>query len=153
MSEVEPGDNDADPCPDPGNPVCEEVPICDDEPGVLCTWLGQYRPGSSQSDPVAQEDATLRFPMDLTFGPTGAGYIADWLNHSIRAIEDDEPSLEPLYPLRHPRTIPRTPLPSRRTCDFGPARHETRWTRTIPCNASGGAPAESTPGRGNRGRC
>lgn len=79
-----------DPCLEEGNPDCVVEPACSADPGQLCTWLGQYRPGSSQSDPTPQEDATLRFPMDLEFGPDGTAYFADWLNHSIRTVGDGE---------------------------------------------------------------
>ncbi|MEE2779524.1 MAG: hypothetical protein VYE15_03300 [Myxococcota bacterium] len=84
------GVDPTDPCLEPGNPDCVVEPACDPEPGDLCTWLGQFRPGSSQSDPTPVADATLRFPMDLDFAPDGSAYFADWLNHSIRAVRDGE---------------------------------------------------------------
>ncbi|MEC9072759.1 MAG: hypothetical protein VX938_10285, partial [Myxococcota bacterium] len=52
------GVDPTDPCLEPGNPDCVVEPACDPEPGDLCTWLGQFRPGSSQSDPTPVADAT-----------------------------------------------------------------------------------------------
>jgi sugar lactone lactonase YvrE len=58
---------------------------CSDQPGTICTWAGTGRPeyGGNGGPP---EDASLYWPIDLTFASDGRAYIADWNNHAIREV-------------------------------------------------------------------
>lgn len=68
----------------------DDGPACD-ESGKACTWAGQ--PGrigvDTPADGVHRIDAMMYFPFDMTFGPDGRAYIADWNNHLIRRVNLD----------------------------------------------------------------
>jgi sugar lactone lactonase YvrE len=59
--------------------------------GEACMWAGTGDKGFNKEHPTAPRyEAKLYFPMDLTFGPDGRAYIADWNNHMIRRVEKDQ---------------------------------------------------------------
>jgi DNA-binding beta-propeller fold protein YncE len=61
-----------------------------DQPGVACVWAGTGVRGFNNTHPDADKlESKLYFPSDLTFGPDGRAYIADWNNHRVRRVEDD----------------------------------------------------------------
>lgn len=55
--------------------------------GVICTFMGNGEAGLGQ-DGVAPLEVSLYSPQDLTFGPDGKPYVADWNNHRVRTITD-----------------------------------------------------------------
>lgn len=80
-----------------GSSACgsDSGPDCD-APGTACTWAGVpgvrgfgTRSGDPEGDGVFRLDTRLNFPVDLTFGPDGLAYIADWNNHSVRRVNAD----------------------------------------------------------------
>jgi sugar lactone lactonase YvrE len=66
-------------------------PCASAKPGEACRWAGTGERGFNAANPTAgRTEARLYFPMDLTFGPDGRAYIADWNNHMIRRVEQDQ---------------------------------------------------------------
>jgi sugar lactone lactonase YvrE len=53
-----------------------------------CTWAGTGQ-AAFDGDGKAAETTALYWPMDVTFGPDGRAYVADWNNHRIRRVEAD----------------------------------------------------------------
>lgn len=53
--------------------------------GVICTYMGNGEAGLGQDGESALA-VSLYLPQDLTFGPDGQPYVADWNNHRIRTL-------------------------------------------------------------------
>lgn len=67
-----------------------EPAVCN-ESGVACVWAGTGTRGYNIENPTAHRlDSKIYFPEDVTFGPDGRAYIADWNNHRIRRVEKND---------------------------------------------------------------
>lgn len=55
-------------------------------PGNVCTWMGL--PQMALASPVERDrlDVGLYWPLDLSFGPDGTGYVADFNNHRVLQV-------------------------------------------------------------------
>jgi NHL repeat len=73
---------------EPGGSVRKSDP-CDEPGGVICTWMGL--PGFALFSEVGvdRKKVGLYFPQDLQFGPDGVGYVADYNNHRVLAVQPD----------------------------------------------------------------
>lgn len=107
-------------------------------PGTACTWAGVGEAGFNEKSPDAHRlESKLYYPEDLTFGPDGRAYIADWNNHRVRRVESDEslvtvvgtdyegdgpPEMEDRLPLCNPRGASGTTVAMNHMTDveFGP---------------------------------
>jgi NHL repeat-containing protein len=58
---------------------------CSEEPGTICTWAGTGTPAYAGNG-GPPEDASLYWPIDVSFTSDGRAYIVDWNNHSIRQV-------------------------------------------------------------------
>ena len=58
---------------------------CSETPGTICTWAGNGVP-AYQGNGKDLQDASLYWPIDVTFTPDGRAYIVDWNNHAIRQV-------------------------------------------------------------------
>ena len=58
---------------------------CTDAPGTICTWAGTGEAGFNGEDQPLLA-ATLYWPIDLTFAPSGQIYLLDWNNHRVRRV-------------------------------------------------------------------
>ena len=72
-----------------GSPGCasDEKHACSGD-GVICTYMGNGEAGLGE-DGVSALEVSLYLPQDLTFGPDGQPYVADWNNHRIRTLAKD----------------------------------------------------------------
>ncbi|MDP2306628.1 MAG: hypothetical protein Q8P18_11455 [Pseudomonadota bacterium] len=61
---------------------------CEPGPGVICRYAGTGAQALGR-DEVRAVDSHLYLPMDITFGPDGAGYLEDWSNHRLRRVDAD----------------------------------------------------------------
>jgi sugar lactone lactonase YvrE len=67
------------------------TPCTDAASGTACRWAGTGEKGFNVETPHANRlDSRLYYPTDLTFGPDGRAYIADWNNHRIRRVEKND---------------------------------------------------------------
>ncbi len=71
------------PTPTPG------VIPCSDEPGTICTYAGNGGMGYSP-DGTHRLRATLYWPFDIAFLPSGRKVFLDWNNHQVREILADD---------------------------------------------------------------
>jgi sugar lactone lactonase YvrE len=55
-------------------------------PGNVCTWLGVPGMAAFTAEGKSRAVTTLYLPIDLTFGPDGVAYYADFNNHAIRKV-------------------------------------------------------------------
>lgn len=67
----------------PGSAACPETP------GTICNWAGTGQAGFF-GEGVDRRDAWLYFPMDIVFSPYGDPVLADWNNHKLRLIREDD---------------------------------------------------------------
>ena len=71
-------------CNDSSQPLTAS---CSDQAGSICTWAGTGTPAYAGNG-GPPEEASLYWPIDVTFTSDGTAYIADWNNHSIRQVKD-----------------------------------------------------------------
>jgi DNA-binding beta-propeller fold protein YncE len=62
---------------------------CDSSSGDICTWAGTGEAGYDGGG-NGRLQSMLYFPMGVTFSDLGKPAIADWNNHKIRVLEDDD---------------------------------------------------------------
>lgn len=62
---------------------------CEAAPGRICPWAGSGDNGWN-GEGKDRLDAMFSFPMSVTFSPYGPPMVADWNNHKIRMLEDDD---------------------------------------------------------------
>jgi DNA-binding beta-propeller fold protein YncE len=62
---------------------------CDASSGNICTWAGTGEAGYDGGGNDRLK-SMLYFPMGVTFSDLGKPAIADWNNHKIRVLEDDD---------------------------------------------------------------
>ena len=117
---------------------CTSDPDPCETSGTACTWAGTGERGFNVENPTADRLASkLYFPADLTFGPDGRGYIADYNNHRVRRVEADDslrtvvgtdyegdgpPEMEDRLPICNPTGAPGTTVAMNHVTDvkFGP---------------------------------
>ncbi|HET9233481.1 MAG TPA: hypothetical protein VFP10_05020 [Candidatus Eisenbacteria bacterium] len=58
---------------------------CTDEPGTICTWAGTGT-AAFEGNGGPPEEASLYWPLDVTFTSDGRAYIVDWNNHQVRQV-------------------------------------------------------------------
>ncbi len=71
-------------------PIVEDIPKdCEAVVGNICTWAGT--PGVAAFDGGGNHRLSSYFywPMDIEFSPYGKPVIADWNNHQVRMVEED----------------------------------------------------------------
>jgi DNA-binding beta-propeller fold protein YncE len=73
----------------PADDAPEDPPPCPSDPGTVCPYAGVGRAGFN-GDGVHRLDATLYFPMDIEISELGPPVLADWNNHRLRLVEDDD---------------------------------------------------------------
>src|SRR4051794_24356229 len=59
---------------------------CTPKSGTICTILGTDRL-ALDGDKGPANEASIYWPMDVTFGTNGNLYVVDWNNHRIRMID------------------------------------------------------------------
>jgi hypothetical protein len=57
------------------------------EYSVISTYMGTGE-AAQGADGLAPDRTALYWPQDITFGPNGNAYVADWNNHRIRMVEN-----------------------------------------------------------------
>ncbi|MDQ3334997.1 MAG: hypothetical protein M4D80_07540 [Myxococcota bacterium] len=63
--------------------------------GTACVWAGTGERGYNIDNPNAHRlESVLYFPEDITFGPDGRAYIADWNNHRVRRVEKNDKMID-----------------------------------------------------------
>ena len=67
------------------NDESPSVVSCTDEPGTICTWAGTGR-AAYDGNGQPPEEASLYWPLDVTFTSDGRAYVLDWNNHAVRQI-------------------------------------------------------------------
>ena len=87
IREVAAGDLTPPPTPEP-TPTPVIIP-CTDEVGSICTYAGTGGTGFS-GDGQNRLEATLYWPLDIEFTPSGRRVFLDWNNHKVREILPDE---------------------------------------------------------------
>ena len=72
------------------SPESSDLDLCaGGNSGATCRWAGTGNQGFNRETPTAHRlDSDLYYPSDLTFGPDGRAYIADFNNHLVRRVED-----------------------------------------------------------------
>ncbi len=107
------------------------------QPGMACRWAGTGEKGFNKGAAVDRMDSRVDFPQDLTFGPDGRAYVADWNNHLIRRVEldgtmtvaigtdyegDGAPGMPDMLPFCNPIGAPATTVAQNHPTDleFGP---------------------------------
>lgn len=69
-------------------PTPQIIP-CTEEPGSICTYAGNGGMGYSP-DGTHRLQATLYWPFDIAFLPSGRKVFLDWNNHLVREISPDD---------------------------------------------------------------
>lgn len=73
-------------CTSPATDPCEDATS-----GTVCRWAGTGNSGLNIETAGSHRlDSQIYFPSDLTFGPDGRAYIADFNNHLVRRVEHDD---------------------------------------------------------------
>ncbi len=62
---------------------------CEPAAGRICPWAGAGV-GGYNKDGLDRHDTYFSFPMSATFSPFGPVVVADWNNHKIRRLNDDD---------------------------------------------------------------
>lgn len=62
---------------------------CPTDPGTICNYAGTGSAGFNGAD-LDRRESALYFPMDIVFSPYGKPVLADWNNHKLRLVEDDD---------------------------------------------------------------
>ena len=62
---------------------------CPSDVGTICAWAGTGRAGFDR-DGADKLDSMMYYPMDVEFSHYGRPVIADWNNHKLRMVEDDD---------------------------------------------------------------
>jgi sugar lactone lactonase YvrE len=78
--------------PPPPTPRPTPPPViipCTDVPGSICTYAGNGGTGFS-GEGQNRLEATLYWPFDIEFTPSGRRIFLDWNNHKVREIMPDE---------------------------------------------------------------
>jgi len=69
-------------------PTPEIIP-CSDDPGTICTYVGDGELGFN-GDGFDRLHTALYWPFDMEFTPTGRRIVLDWNNHKVREILADD---------------------------------------------------------------
>jgi sugar lactone lactonase YvrE len=80
---------DLPPMPTPQPTPTPQIIPCTDEVGSICTYAGTGGTGFS-GDGQNRLEATLYWPFDIEFTPSGRRVFLDWNNHKVREILPDE---------------------------------------------------------------
>lgn len=66
-----------------------DMPACTPDSGVICAWAGT---GDAAYDGGGRHrlNSYFYYPMDVEFSPHGRPVIADWNNHKLRLVEEDD---------------------------------------------------------------
>ena len=83
-----PGDTDTDSA-DPGIQVPEVLRDCPTTTGTICPYAGNSTNGFNGAG-LDRFESWFSFPMSATQSPYGKVVLADWNNHKLRLIEDDD---------------------------------------------------------------
>jgi DNA-binding beta-propeller fold protein YncE len=68
--------------------ACSEEEGCFEQSGYACLWAGTGELAFT-GDGQFREYTALYWPVDVAFGPDGAGWILDWNNHALRKVDLD----------------------------------------------------------------
>jgi DNA-binding beta-propeller fold protein YncE len=83
----QPGGEDTDPVDTDTEPGV--MRDCPETVGVICPFVGTGASGFN-GDGRHRLDTWLSMPMSITFSPYGLPVIADWNNHKLRIVEEDD---------------------------------------------------------------
>ena len=73
-------------CSEPGAPI----PVCEEQAGHACVWLGQTGVEGYNGDGHHRLDTEIYWSMDLLFARDGTPWFIDWNNHLVRRVNPDQ---------------------------------------------------------------
>ena len=65
-------------------------PVCEEAPGIACTWLGIPGEEGFNGDGRHRLDTRLYWTMDMLFARDGTAWFVDWNNHLVRKVLPDD---------------------------------------------------------------